>query len=382
MLEILRFAKQAVQTAASRDRFRLRLNHLPKHLAPERAWTDANVIEVDRELIDRIIASYKLACASFQTDGESMWYDFFSDMHGDINEAVHKNDFEKVQSLLSDPASSDIFYGFDAVAKTNIRGSLVKSDYVFGDQLVIDGLLRLAEAVGARHLNNPERSISKVKPTTADEIIDSLETFFGFPISVPNLFRKEFGIASKRGIISYRVPQAIYQAWHIAQLVAEIPNPRVLEIGGGLGRTGFYANKFGVTDYTIVDIPITSLAQGYYLARTMGSSEVVLFGEEKIDADAKLKLITPTEFMSNSDHYDLILNVDSLTEMDEVTASNYIDAILNRTDIFVSINHEVNNFTVQDLIKKRCKSDQITRMPYWLREGYVHETWKSHDKME
>lgn len=379
MREILRFVKQAVQIAVSRDRFRLRLNHLPKHLAPERAWTNANVIENDHDLIRRLSASYKLACTSFQTDGESMWYDFFSDMHGDINKSILENDLAKVQALLNDPASSDIFFGFDAVAKTNIRGAFVKPDYLFGDHLVIDGLLRLAEAVGARHLANPERNISRMKRITADEIIDSLEEFFGFAVSVPNLFRKEFGIASKRGIISYRVPQAIYQAWYMAQLVAGIPNPRVLEIGGGLGRTGFYAKAFGITDYTIVDIPITSLAQGYYLARTLGNSEVVLFGEQKIEADKKVKLITPAEFLNTSDKYDIIINVDSLTEMDEVIAKDYVDAILNRTGVFVSINHEANSFTVRDLMAKKGELGQMTRTPYWLREGYVHEVWQKSD---
>jgi hypothetical protein len=378
MLEFFRFMKQAMRSAITRKQFELRMTHLSRHLPSRRAWTSANIADYNDKLIKRLIESYKLASESFRTDGASMWYDFFIGMHGDIHSAAHNNDVSQVQALLSDPASSDAFYGFDAVSKSNIRHSIAKLDYILGDKLVLDRLLRLAEAVGAVCLANPEPHDMHKMKKSADEIIDVLESFFGFPVVVPNLFKKEFGIASKRGVISYRVPQAIYQAWNISQLVAGIPNPRVLEIGGGLGRTAFYSRAFGITDYTIVDIPITSLAQGYYLARTLGDSEVSLYGE-KGGRDDQVKLIAPEEFYKSTIHYDLIVNVDSLTEMDKNTASKYIGHILEKSVKFLSINHETNSFTVRDLMKERNQLNNFDRNPYWLREGYVREVWTSLD---
>lgn len=377
MSDFFRFFKQAALTVISRKQFQLRMSHLPKHLASKRAWTSKNIANNNPELITRLIESYKLASKAFHTDGDSMWYDFFLEMHGDIHRAAHNNDASKVQALLSDPASSDVFYGFDAVAKSNIQHSIVKSDYLLGDKLVIDGLLRLSEAVGAMYVANPERYISHKQPTNTNDIIDALESFFNFQIEVPNLFRREFGIASKRGVISYRVPQAIYQVWHISRLVAGIPNPRVLEIGGGLGRTAFYARAFGITDYTIADIPLTSLAQGYYLSKILGDNDVAFFGEAENHRADQVKLIAPEEFHRGSLHYDLIVNVDSLTEMDRDTASEYLDNILLKSDKFLSINHEANSFTVRELMIERGQLDNFDRHPYWLRDGYVTEIWQS-----
>jgi hypothetical protein len=209
-----------------------------------------------------------------------------------------------------------------------------------------------------------------------DEVIDVLEAALGFKINVPNPFPRECGVLSKRGVISYRVPQAIYQAWRISQLVANIPNPRVLEIGAGLGRTALYARQFGIDDYTIIDIPITSLASGYYLGRVLGNDSVLLYKENVQDATERIKILPPHSFMNGSDHYDLIINVDSLTEIGETTARNYWSQIEARTDIFLSINHENNPFTVRELISGSKRTINSDRVPYWMRRGYVEETFR------
>src|SRR5690606_14876259 len=118
-------------------------------------------------------------------------------------------------------------------------------------------------------------------------------------------------VASRRGIISYRVPQALYQAWRMAQLLKDIARPRVLEIGAGLGRTAFYARKFGILDYTIIDIPVTALSQGYYLGRVLGEDQIHLAGEDRASSDERIKILPPSYFLTGEDRYDLILNADS-----------------------------------------------------------------------
>jgi len=240
----------------------------------------------------------------------------------------------------------------------------------------LDNLLRLAEAIGACRLVNPEAYSFPKKPLRikADEVIDLLEATFGFKIDVPNPYLKEYGVLSKRGVISYRVPQVIYQAWRISQLVAHIPNPRVLEIGGGLGRTAFYTRQFGIKDYTIIDIPITSLSQGYFLGRVLGNDSVLLFNENAQDAAALIKILPPSCFLNGSDHYHLVVNVNSLTEMDQTVARTYWSQIEARTDIFLSNNHEHNAFTVRELISGSKRIISYDRVPYWMRRGHVEET--------
>jgi hypothetical protein len=235
----------------------------------------------------------------------------------------------------------------------------------------------LAEAIAARPIDNPENYTWRASKTRADEVISQIESQLKFQLLLPNLFPAEYGIVCSRGIMSYRVPQAIYQAWRISQLVSGISNPKVLEIGGGLGRTALYARQFGITDYTIIDIPVSSLAQGYFLGRVLGDEAVSLYGESaaprRVDSD-RVKLLPPSSFLEGSDSgYDLVVNVDSLTELGSVAACRYWSAIQKRANVFLSINHEANDFSVATLITESGGIAQKTRVPYWMRRGYVEE---------
>ena len=192
---------------------------------------------------------------------------------------------------------------------------------------------------------------------------------------VPNPYPGERGVNSSRGVVQYRVPQAIYQAYRISELVRGVSNPKVLEIGGGLGRTALYAHQLGITDYTIIDIPVSSLAQGYFLGRVLGDSAISLYGDVAPPSELinKVKLLSPNCFIKGSERYDLVVNVDSLTEIGAEAAQLYWSVIQQRADVFLSINHETNEFTVAELIKESSHISQANRMPYWLRRGYVEE---------
>ena len=54
-------------------------------------------------------------------------------------------------------------------------------------------------------------------------------------------------------------------------------------------------------------------------------------------------------------------------------ADKYLATIAKRCDVFVSINHEANKFTVRDLMGHKFPDVDMTRNPYWLRQGYVDE---------
>ena len=178
---------------------------------------------------------------------------------------------------------------------------------------------------------------------------------------------------SARGVIGVRAVHAIYQAWRIRELLRGIPNPRVVEIGGGLGRTAFYFLLLGVEDYTIIDLPLTAVAQGYFLMQTLGSENVSLHGESEAP-EFKVKLLQPSAFFEDADAVDLVVNVDSMTEVDRETADRYWRQIKRRSTKFLSINHEGNPFTVKEI----AEADNVgvassQRYPYALRKGYVEE---------
>jgi hypothetical protein len=86
-----------------------------------------------------------------------------------------------------------------------------------------------------------------------------------------------------------------------------------------------------------------------------------------------IKIISPKTFIESRICYDIVLNVDSLTEMDATVASEYIEQIKKRSAMFLSINHESNSFTVRDMIGHM---NGYSRYPYWMRKGYVEELVK------
>jgi hypothetical protein len=319
----------------------------------------------DDRLIHRLVASYRL-----RAELPSGAWSEIAHRHADIHAAISGNDRGRIQEILRDPATSDLMYGFENNTRS-LRHSRRMED-IHEPALTLDALICLAEAIAARPADNPESYMWRPPRIGTEEVLRQIEAVFGFKIPIPNPFPRESGCASSRGVISYRVPQALYQAWRISQLVVRIPRPRVLEIGGGLGRTALYARHFGITDYTIIDIPVSSLAQGNFLGRVLGELEISLYGEAGAST-RQIKLLPPAAFLDNSDRYDVVLNVDSLTEIGIVAARQYCSAIRSKADIFLSINHEANSFTVAGLIKETSGGVQYSRTPYWLRRGYIEE---------
>ena len=142
-----------------------------------------------------------------------------------------------------------------------------------------------AEAVGVLRVFYPETTPGYHyerygEPGNADHILDEIEERSPRPIRFPNPYPGERGLlTATRGVASFRAIQALYQAWRLRELSRGQNDFRVLEIGAGLGRTAYFAQALGMSDYTIIDIPLTNAAQGYFLGRTLGPDNIVLFGE-------------------------------------------------------------------------------------------------------
>lgn len=333
-------------------------------------------VEKDGDLIRRIVGAYQ--SANKADLGNSMWRVFFASYHQQIHQALISGDVKTTTEILRNPKDNNLFYGFDiltnhyhnAFSRTTVREAYAK--------LCLDGLVRFAESIGAISLDNTETwSAKRGSSWDAESVLTELNKSYGL-FSVPNPFPSEHGLKTSRGIISYRVPQSIYQASRIKQIVNGISNPRVLEIGAGLGRTAYYAYELGIKDYTIVDIPISTAAQAYFLGRTIGEDKIHLDGEHPNEFSHKVKILTPKTFFDENKTYDLILNVDSLTEMDFSVAHAYWKKISVSTSKFLSINHEANEFRVRDIINDDLRNLRIQRELYWMRRGYAEELIQIH----
>jgi hypothetical protein len=315
----------------------------------------------------RIRTAYLASTNAANGEMSSLW-SMISDKSQDLRQALQTG--ENFISLLDNPGSNSLFYGFDNLFK-EFTDQIKASDEM---QTGLTGvfyreLVTLAEAVGARRARNPEFSPEQnPPPADVEELLLALDIHLGITVDFPNPFPNEYGLATSRGLASQRAIHALYQAWRLKTLSA-IYGGKVLEIGAGLGRTAYYARKMGIASYTIVDIPQTNISQADFLLRVLGESNVSLSGEPSDGTYARI--VPPSWLESNSEKFDIVMNVDSLTEMALETAVSYAQIAMERSVLFVSINHESNDFTVGSL--EPLLGHFIGRFPYAIRPGWMEE---------
>jgi SAM-dependent methyltransferase len=331
----------------------------------------------DLPLVQRVVAAYRLAAAEDLKTGASMWTDFFKTMHGAIHRTFLEGSLEDAAAVLRDPSRNNLFYGFDSLSAEIFKHAASAAWRQRNAEVAVDGLARLAIAIGAIRSPYPaaySTGYGERPRLDAESLFRAIDGEAGRAFTLPNPYPHEPGAATSRGILSYRAPQAMYQALRIRDLTKGLARPRVLEIGGGLGRTAFHAAELGIDDYTIVDIPISSAAQGYFLGRALGPDRISLLGESHADAAARVKLASPDALFADGKRYDIVVNVDSLTEMAQPVAERYIGRIKANGGVFLSINHEFNPFTVKELFGEACPGAPLDRRLYPMRDGYLEET--------
>ncbi len=329
----------------------------------------------DPELVRRIRRAYRAAYQASPGAGESMWADI-----GRRQAAIHKAllaEDDSLEAILREPGKTDLFFGFHSLfarRTAELRAASNEQKQSAADALCHE-ILRLCEAVGLRRIRNPEskaedlgKSVSAVADVEA--AFCELDEMFGTRVEFPNPYPDEFGILTSRGIASYRAIHALYQVFRLRQLT-DVYGPRILEIGAGLGRTAGYAHTLGLREYTIVDLPMTNVAQASFLGQTLGPDVITLFGEQP--HPGRLRIVTPEWLRASSEIYNVVLNVDSMTEMDRRFADEYAAFIQARAACFLSINHEANRFRVSELAPLQPMF--VQRFPYWMREGYTEELY-------
>lgn len=335
---------------------------------------DAN----DLSLVSRVMAAYKFANTKFEPS-DSFWDKAILKLNSDIDEALMGSDQSQAAGKLRDPQNNCHFWGFDSIAqapkgKTEPHQLLLERLDPVGNWQELytlwtqDKLICLANVLGTTKLFYPEGARDYQGQTT-DILLDEINEVLPFELEFPNPYAGELGLQSSRGIVSFRALQALYQAWRINEIRGDREEFRVLEIGAGLGRTAYFAHQFGITDYSIIDIPMTGAAQAYFLGRTLGEDCINLYGE---NSKGSVNLLPASALHELDQNYDLIVNIDSFTEMAEESMIGYWNFILEATPEFLSINHDENSRSVSDLFANDSRL-RVKRHPYWMRRGYVEE---------
>ena len=234
--------------------------------------------------------------------------------------------------------------------------------------LITDHIFRLGEALGVQRVVRPSGNPGDEGPEhiETDELLSRIEQRLGVKLQFRNPFNGEFGLDTSFGLVSYRSLLAVYQAWRLSRLGCR----SVLEIGAGMGRTIVFCRDLGIKDYTVVDLPMTLVGQACFIAATIGEDGLHLIGDSH-SSSGKIRLVPPSRLTALNQVFDVILNVNSITELDIKHAMEYSKYALTHSKLFLSINHEANAFRAVDLFDETVW--KTNRFPYWMRKGYLEE---------
>ena len=331
----------------------------------------------DPLLIGRLVEAFLRAEPQATYADDSMWTGI-RQMHHAAVTVLQSRDVGAVSRLLARPHEGYLFYGFEDLGVWSVD-AYRNVDRRTGYAAHCDELLRqLARAVGVLPLHNPEPGNHVVAVPPLPALLDQIAAAAGFSLEPPAPYPNYYGLDTPVGILGERVLNAIYGAYRIRQLTASTRTPRVLEIGAGLGRTAAYCYRAGITDYWIVDVPMTHLAQGHFLGHAIGADRLVLDGEPGWDSRQNaVKFLSPERFFSDQlPAFDVIVNVDSLTELGRAVAERYMRRAAELAPTFWSVNHEANPFRVLELHSSLHAYQSVDRRPYWMRAGYVEEVYR------
>lgn len=321
------------------------------------------------DLITRLENAYEYLIAN-QVDDKSTLWNMITDKNIDIHLALRRKDGSSRQ-LLSNPSQTNLYYGVDNLAIDIVNRIPEESTSEFDRIHTL--LIQLGEATGRLNIHNPEQMGTRGRKETPELefVLNRLSAGEG-NFKFPNPFDGEFGIVTDYGLISYRSIHAYYQAQILIRICKHTKTSNILEIGAGMGRTAYYAYLHGM-NYSIVDLPIGLIGQALFLAATLGEDSFS-FQNEPFTNRRNIRLMTQDQFEHSEKKYDIILNVDSLTEMSEQTATDYVKKISEKANLFLSINHDVNDFSVAQIIEGQRNYKLIYRSPYWIRGGVLRGT--------
>lgn len=246
--------------------------------------------------------------------------------------------------------------------------------------LILDRLASLAESLGVRPVENPEQGLyGSGFTTSASNLVRQIEQALGYRIGRQRTMGA-FGVLVEDQVFDARVPDDVYSAERIKTVMQHHGLRSVAEIGGGLGGSAVQAIRAGLGEYTVFDLPVILLVQGWLLMKAFGTDAVEMFSETAPNAIVFLRPYW--EFPDRSREFGLVFNRDSLPEIPEQHAMAYISEIADRGCTLLSINQEsmgstdsleVRQLWVNGLVRREPRLRCVGRHPYWNRKGYVEE---------
>jgi hypothetical protein len=360
-------------------------HHIPQGL-PKEDWDIISHVEPttqDIAIAERLLTAYTKAIKDsiLGKPKQDVWGELKKGQHNKFITLLNKSEPKELAEYLCNMAgrgaTNGVLQGYEFDNEDEIRRRVA---------YIKDKLVALGEAVGAIPPENPEQGAwGENIYLDADKVATKIEKIMGISITSLPGDGGMLKLRTKKGLLfQEREIFCLYSAWLIHKLNAK----HICEIGAGVARTAYYCHKFGIMDYTMIDLPHMNVLQGFYILKNLPEAKVYLYGET-IDAQDSIK-IYPDWFFStiNTKQFDLVHNQDSFPEIDKHIVLDYLQQIKkNTTSYFLNINHEsrpsmnIKNSdkcenNVPELIKITKGYKLLSRHLYWLRPGYTEELYE------
>jgi hypothetical protein len=360
------------------ERARFRLHH-PANMTVELVEAPPGIPR--RDIARRAIAAY--GRSSPPIDAGGVWTALLEDRQHDLIGWLDRGEEEPLAHELASLGRSEAAQGFFGGAGQHRR---CHDDPRFARLLAAwtyDKLVSLAEAVGAIRLELPENGTwghtTAIPPA---DLFAQVEMKLGLDLTPPAHVGGYLGISAGACVLQMRVLEAIYAAWRLKQIAQAHSLPRICEIGAGAGLTAYYAARFGLLDYVIIDLPSMNVVQAYMLAGSQIGDRVRLHGEDG-DGPA-IRILPHTAFAElPARSIDILYNQDSLPEIQPDAARAYLTAAKRQQiPLLLSINQEAQLPTsdgrqpsVAELVGQIGGFTLTSRHRHWLRQGYAEELY-------
>lgn len=298
-------------------------NPLAKLLLLERAMADCpNPVDNQHHqaIVQRVLAAYKEAKLvqwdvplAYKPGGE--WDDDIKTRRANYLKVLHDNDISGLTDLL----------------KNFFRNSGVAGLWIYD---YYSDIARASTFKKKRFVNSILQDF-----LTWKDLVDNADIH---SISAPPIGNPWGYIIEGNLIMPTSFPHHYY-ASHVLNLLADIKNPVVAEIGGGFGGFAYYLLSSGKpVKYINFDLPEVLLIESYYLLNAFKGRKFLLFDEAK-DINISLDVINSYDIilMPNfqlptlaSNSVDLFINTASLSEMDYHTIEEYISQIVRTCKLY------------------------------------------------
>lgn len=343
----------------------------------------------DIHLCERLLKAHKsLKLANAEMAISPLWADTLKSKHGKLTSALESGNSKILSLALSTMFKEDFVYGLAS-------GDLVKnSTSTLGSKIwslkYFDNIIGLAEYLGVVRKESPQQGRTAQSLDNLDSLIKNVENHLKASINFPDV-GSPYGVRANNSLVTMESPEHIYVALRVYHAIkryqgtANLDKLKLVEIGGGYGGLAFWIHSLGkipVQSYTIIDLPIINILQGYFLSKAIDPSSVCFFGETPT-TKTQFHILPTTSFESINYEIDILINENSMPEMTGQIVEDYIRAAKNKgTKMFFSYNHEAyapafgaDQVLVPEIVSRVGGFKRIDRNISWVRNGYAEETY-------